>query len=108
MDSQDNEFRLALLAWRRDAALAAFKGSVVHRYGPKVLMADDIMDRVVECARARKLCSLAALERETSWTYARDEKYGGAQLVALVAHYFPPLCPPEPAAHIHTPDVDMV
>ncbi|KAH6893858.1 hypothetical protein BKA70DRAFT_1440086 [Coprinopsis sp. MPI-PUGE-AT-0042] len=86
MTDRDVEFRSALLAWRRTGALEKFKGPVVRRFGPKVFMTEELMERVIECARARKLTSLEDLEHETSWKYTRDSEVLVSGVPFVVPH----------------------
>ncbi|KAF6764720.1 P-loop containing nucleoside triphosphate hydrolase protein [Ephemerocybe angulata] len=86
MDDATATFKASLYEWRKTKASEKFKPSTIRQLGTKVLMADEILNRVIECARARKLTDLESIRRETSWRYA-DEL--GLSLLELIKFHFP-------------------
>ncbi|KAF8057359.1 P-loop containing nucleoside triphosphate hydrolase protein [Lyophyllum atratum] len=47
-------FKRAIFDWRKERAVAKFGELVVRRLGAKMLSADELVDRIVECAPAQK------------------------------------------------------
>ena len=86
MNIKDKELTAALYDWRKSEATKKFKGSIVRQLGAKVLMAEEIVVRVVECARAGKLVDVKSLKLETSWKYAEE---CGESLLSVIRVYFP-------------------
>jgi hypothetical protein len=66
----------------------------VHNFGAKILLSDNIIDRIVACAQAGKLSSTTDLWRETKWKKEFVSKFSKA-LLAIVRIHCPINSPPK-------------
>lgn len=89
MSAVDCNLQTALLDWREEKALVKFPKAAVRDLGASILLSDEILNRIVECAHAKKLSSPADLYKETKWRKDWVEEFGES-LLALVCHYYPP------------------
>lgn len=89
-DSGDchRNLRSALLAWREQAALQKHGKMVVRRYGSQIIMSERILDRLIMCAQAHKITTVACIKRETQWKANLADAYGAA-IIALLHEHFP-------------------
>ena len=84
LTEKDLEFRSALNELRRDRTQALFGLAILNNLGPYLIMADPVLDRIAECARAQKLAGLDDLYRETAeWCWEALEL--GEQVLELVS-----------------------
>ncbi|KAH9847345.1 hypothetical protein C2E23DRAFT_714524, partial [Lenzites betulinus] len=84
MDSQDIELHAALNALRREKMLAKYGRAHLNNLGASYIMPNDTLKRIVDCARARKLTSVANLFRETKWDLATKL---GEEVLCVVNRY---------------------
>lgn len=82
MDAVDFKFRTALNDYRREKTVQIFSRAHLYNLGPGAIMGDDILKRIVDCARAQKLDSLDALKKETKWSRADELGNGVLELVS--------------------------
>ncbi|TFK18252.1 P-loop containing nucleoside triphosphate hydrolase protein [Coprinopsis marcescibilis] len=87
MDDHAKDLKRALYVWRKDIALKIHSPGIIRAHGNKIVMTEDILNRIIDCARAKKLPSVEALKLETSWRYAEEH---GASLLAIVGRFYPP------------------
>ncbi|KAI1783376.1 P-loop containing nucleoside triphosphate hydrolase protein [Ganoderma leucocontextum] len=72
MTSTDTRLQAALHAFRRDQTIKLFGCRHLNSNGPGAIMGNEILERIIECARVRKLADLDALYRETKWNRAQE------------------------------------
>lgn len=100
--SGDRDLRTALREWRDAQALIKYGSSTCRTYGSKLLMSDEIVSRIVECAHAHKLGTLANLRKETHWRNDFVDEYGPSILALVQAHHpiSAPSVPSEPSTSL--------
>jgi hypothetical protein len=94
MTSVDCDLKIALFEWQARTAPVKFPPALVRDFGAKVLLFNNIINRIVMCAQAGKLSSTADLLKETKW---KKELIGefGKSLLAIVCIHRPVNLPPE-------------
>ncbi|CDO72245.1 hypothetical protein BN946_scf184970.g97 [Trametes cinnabarina] len=78
MNAKDSQFRAALHALRKEHTVRLYGISHLHELGAGAVMSDDVLKRILDCARAHKIHDLDSLHRETKWHWA--EEIGNAVL----------------------------
>lgn len=78
--------RDALHEFRRDATVKKFSRAVLKNSGPGVVMSNEILQRIVDCAHFHKIESREQLERETRWAGAGEF---GDEIVDLIGKHRP-------------------
>lgn len=91
--------RDALHEFRRDATVKKFSRAVLKNSGPGVVMSNEILQRVVDCAHFHKIESREQLERETRWAGAGEF---GDEIVDLISKHRPK--PPPTADELNEGD----
>lgn len=81
------DLRIALVAWREQAAIEKLGKMVVRQFGSIVLLSNKMLDRLVVCAQARKISTPQCIRRETQWKPDLVEAYGPAIILILHAHF---------------------
>ena len=83
------DLRHALFNWRRDHATTMFGESVVERLGAKLLLPDEVVERLVACSQAFKITTVSDITKETGWTNEDNwvEKLGESLLAILHEHF---------------------
>ncbi|KAJ7800013.1 hypothetical protein B0H13DRAFT_2390679 [Mycena leptocephala] len=93
-EARDMQLRDALHEFRRAATVMKFSRAVLKNSGPGVVMSNEVLQRIVDCAHWHKIDSTEQLERETRWAGVPDF---GAKVVALINEHCPkPAVPAEP------------
>ncbi|KAK7015396.1 P-loop containing nucleoside triphosphate hydrolase protein, partial [Favolaschia claudopus] len=92
-EARDMKLRNALHEFRRDATRRKFSRAVLKNSGPGVVMSNEVLQRIVDCAHWYKIQTLEHLEKETRWAGAAEF---GADVLALIDMYSPRPVPPEP------------
>ncbi|EIW61392.1 P-loop containing nucleoside triphosphate hydrolase protein [Trametes versicolor FP-101664 SS1] len=82
MSAADVKLQAALNTFRRDKTAAIYGRSHLLNMGGSSIMTNNVLQRIVDCARARKLTSTAILYRETKWSRV-DEL--GEEVLRVVA-----------------------
>ncbi|EJF63964.1 hypothetical protein DICSQDRAFT_54932, partial [Dichomitus squalens LYAD-421 SS1] len=72
MDPQDVQLQAALHAFRREQTIKVYGQRRLNSNGPGAIMGDEVLRRVVDCARVHKLGTVEALARETKWSRAHE------------------------------------
>lgn len=90
----DHDLRADLIRWRRETALQNLGPAIVRTYGAKVFISDQIVERLVVCAHARKLAGVDDVVRETGWRRDQAEKHSVALFKVIHTHTPPPMPPP--------------
>ncbi|KAI0669881.1 P-loop containing nucleoside triphosphate hydrolase protein [Trametes maxima] len=87
MTTQDHDFRVALHQFRRVKTLSAYGRAILNNMGPGMVLGDNELIRIANCARAHKIVSVEDLFKETKWDLSWEH---GDEVVALVKQYYPP------------------
>ncbi|KAI9059314.1 hypothetical protein FKP32DRAFT_1679914 [Trametes sanguinea] len=96
MNANDAELRAALHTLRREHTVRLYGLAHFHELGAGAVMSDDVLKRIVDCARVHKLRDCEALFRETKWHHTDDL---GDAVLQLVHKFYPlpvPLAPSNP------------
>ncbi|KAH9914882.1 P-loop containing nucleoside triphosphate hydrolase protein [Epithele typhae] len=98
----DKDFRLAVQQFRDDQTCKMLGRTHLEEEGPRFIMGDKTLDRVVLCARANKIRSVEELHRETKWYRVKEL---GEELLVLVNRFYPPPppLPPQPSSTSSAP-----
>lgn len=88
MSTTSHNLKTALFDWRDENALVKFNPSVVATLGSCLLLSDEIILRIIDCAQAFKLTTIADLIKETGWREDWAEDLGGS-LLSVVHKYWP-------------------
>ncbi|KAJ7852518.1 hypothetical protein B0H14DRAFT_2444663 [Mycena olivaceomarginata] len=99
-DALDMKLRDALHRFRRDATTTKFGRIVLKNSGPGVVMSNEVLQRLVDCAHYYKIQSTEQLARETRWAGAGEF---GEAVVALIKEHRPAPEEPPAALAITTP-----
>ncbi|KAG2142784.1 uncharacterized protein EDB93DRAFT_1088757, partial [Suillus bovinus] len=86
MTSLDLKLVDALEDWQEETAIKLYGYSHLNDLGPRVVMPNSIMDRIVECAHFYKMKSIANLVKETCWSGA--SKHGDV-IITLIHQVCP-------------------
>jgi hypothetical protein len=62
---EDHNLKTAILAWRQTHAIEEYGKNTVQEYGACLLISDQLVDRLVLCARSSKLHTVASIFKET-------------------------------------------
>lgn len=91
MESRERDLRQALCHWREMKMIEEdLDGD--DFFGPQIIMANKILDRIVDLAHHLKLTTIDSLTQQTNWCYSLD--YGPEVIQIINTHL-----PPPPAAH---------
>ncbi|KAH9938065.1 P-loop containing nucleoside triphosphate hydrolase protein [Fomitopsis serialis] len=104
------DLRTALDTFRRERTINKYGRALLDNLGASVVLPDDAIDRLVECAQAGKIKSLDDVQREVGKKWGKAREYG-EEVAAIIRRIFPldnpfvvaPLTPrPQPvnAAHV--------
>lgn len=69
-ESSDRSLREALDDWHEEKTILEYGWPHLKDIGPCVIMTDETVDRIVDCAHYHKVQSLADLKKETGWVDA--------------------------------------
>ncbi|KAI0635614.1 P-loop containing nucleoside triphosphate hydrolase protein [Trametes polyzona] len=72
MSADDLTLQRALNTFRRDKTTAKYGPQHLRNLGPALIMSNDVLKRIADCARARKLTCVEDLLRETKWNKASE------------------------------------
>ena len=76
MVGAQRDLRTALDQYRLARARAEFGSAATYHLCPGLVLPDSVLLRLVDCARARKIGSVADIKRETKWPARLVDKYG--------------------------------
>ena len=93
----DRDLKQMLLDWRKQMMVAKFGSVVARKYGGKYFLADDLVQRLVDCVHASKISSVESIEKETHWSRVKEH---GALLLDVMRPYLlaPSVTPSDPRA----------
>ncbi|KAK7015675.1 hypothetical protein R3P38DRAFT_2543472, partial [Favolaschia claudopus] len=92
-EARDMKLGDALHEFRRDATRRKFSRAVLKNSGPGVVMSNEVLQRIVDCAHWYKVQTIEHLEKETRWAGAAEF---GADVLALIDTYSPRPVAPQP------------
>jgi hypothetical protein len=81
MTPSDIKLKHALLQWRQEQMVAKFGPLLARKYGARYLLADELVQRIVDCVHGSKITSVEGIERETHWNGAKEH---GLSLWAVI------------------------
>ncbi|KAJ7721901.1 P-loop containing nucleoside triphosphate hydrolase protein [Mycena metata] len=93
-DALDMKLRDVLHQFRRDKTTTKFGRIVLKNSGPGMVMSNEVLQRIVDCAHFHKIRSTEQLARETRWASAGEF---GAEVLALILEHRPPPVEAPPA-----------
>jgi hypothetical protein len=99
-DALDMNLRDVLHEFRRGATTTKFGRVVLKNSGPGVVMSNEVLQRIVDCAHFYKIQSTEQLARETRWAGAGEF---GEAVIALIKEHRPAPEEPLPALVTTTP-----
>lgn len=96
-DPGENDLALKkeLQEWRRHTALKKFRAATVQTLGVRILMSDEILQRLVDGAHVRKITTVEQLSKETGWTKERVDEFG-EDILAIIQKCSPLMTTEEP------------
>ena len=86
MTTVDYTLQTALFDWRDEQAAARFNLSVLETFGSGLLLSDEIITRIVDCAQASKLFTIPHLIKETGWREDWANELGDSLLSVVRRH----------------------
>ncbi|EJF56827.1 hypothetical protein DICSQDRAFT_174510 [Dichomitus squalens LYAD-421 SS1] len=86
MSAADVEFRAELNQYRREQTVKTHGLAHLNNLGAGIIMGDETLDRIADCARAQKLTTVETLYQETKWPKSREL---GADVLKLIKKYYP-------------------
>lgn len=86
MTAVDYNLQTALFDWRDEQAAAKFTPSVLETFGSALLLSDEIITRIVDCAQASKISTTTHLIKETSWREDWANEFGDSLLSVVRQH----------------------
>ncbi|KAF7371520.1 P-loop containing nucleoside triphosphate hydrolase protein [Mycena venus] len=92
-NAQDMNLRDALHEFRRAATIKKFSRAVLKNSGPGVVMSNEMLQRIVDCAHFYKIESREQLDKETRW--AGTTEFGDEVITLIQEHCPKPLAPVE-------------
>jgi hypothetical protein len=91
MTATSNNLKTAIFDWWRRHAIEKFGNLVVRRLGAKLLISDEIVERLIACAHSQtRLSTIEHLITETKWRRDWAEELGES-LLKIVHSHFPQL-----------------
>ncbi|KAF8170078.1 P-loop containing nucleoside triphosphate hydrolase protein [Pholiota molesta] len=91
------KLQAALFDWREQNARIKFDAEILQDMGSFIFLSNQLISRIIDCARADKIGTVALLFKETAWRKEWVEEFGESLLA--VAHSFYPAKPiSDPAA----------
>ena len=95
------ELQNALHDFRKTRTLEHFGCAHLHNTGPGVIMADDVLQRIVDCTHFYLIKMTAQLAKETHWS--GSEEFGDAILDLIKLHHPKPIAGPPLASVTNGP-----
>ena len=92
------QLQIDLFDWRDDKAIIKFPPAHVEDFGGGLLLSDQHIQRILQCASCYKLLNVEALLKETHWRKDWGDELGESLLSVIHKHYPPPSISTEPTA----------
>ncbi|KAH9831739.1 P-loop containing nucleoside triphosphate hydrolase protein [Rhodofomes roseus] len=77
------DLRTALNTFRRERTIEKYNKALLDALGPSVILPDNVLDHLVECAQAGKIKSATDLQREVGKKWGKVQEHGEA-VIALI------------------------
>jgi hypothetical protein len=88
MTATSNNLKMAIFDWRRQHATEKFGNLVVRRLGVKLLISDEIIERLIACVHSQtRLSNIEHLITETKWRRDWAEELGESLLKIIHSHF---------------------
>lgn len=88
---KERGLRSALQDLRVRCTAERFGASFLQGFGPSIFMPNQVLERIVDCARVGKIGDEEQVRRETKWSGKSEDCQ---EVVSLVLRFFPPPPPP--------------
>ncbi|KAK6984413.1 hypothetical protein R3P38DRAFT_2576035 [Favolaschia claudopus] len=95
-DASDMALRAALHSFRKSRTAEVFGPFHFRKHGAGGIMANEVLDRIADCAHFHKIQTTADLARETDWHRITED---GTQILALITQHRPIPVPAAPTPH---------
>ncbi|EPS96961.1 hypothetical protein FOMPIDRAFT_1091292, partial [Fomitopsis schrenkii] len=82
------DLRSALDSFRRQRMVEKHGASLLDTLGASIIMPNSILDRLVDCAEAKKIASASDLQREVGKKWTKAHELGDA-VVEIILCFFP-------------------
>ncbi|KAK6977491.1 hypothetical protein R3P38DRAFT_2810042 [Favolaschia claudopus] len=92
-DASDMALRAALHSFRKSRTAEVFGPFHFRKHGAGGIMANEVLDRIADCAHFHKIQTTADLARETDWHRITED---GTQILALITQHRPIPVPAAP------------
>ncbi|KAH9914611.1 uncharacterized protein B0H18DRAFT_1144264 [Fomitopsis serialis] len=83
-----HDLRTALDTFRRERTINKYGRALLDSLGASAVIPDDVIDRLVECAQARKIKSVDDIQREVGKKWGKAREYGEA-VTNIIMRFFP-------------------
>lgn len=93
MLEKESGLRSALQELRVRRTTERFGAAFFQGFGPAIFMPNQVLERIVDCARVGKIGDEEQVRRETKWSGKSEDC---KEVVSLASHFFPPTPPPPP------------
>lgn len=90
---KERGLRSALQELRVRHTTERFGAAFLQGFGPALFMPNQVLERIVDCARVGKIGDEEQVRRETKWSGKSEDCQ---EVVSLVSRFFPPMPPPPP------------
>ena len=90
MDEISERLQIDLFHWRDVKAISKFSQAHVKDFGGGILLSDQHVHRIFQCASCHKLLNIEALLKETHWRKDWADELGESLLSVIHKHYPPP------------------
>jgi hypothetical protein len=97
-DRISKQLQVDLFDWRDEKAITKFPQAHVKDFGGGLLLSDQHIQHILQCASCHKLSNIEALLKETHWRKDWADELGESLLSVIHKHYPLPSLPTEPTA----------
>jgi hypothetical protein len=84
--AEDHKLKNAIFVWRRAHAIEEYGENTVQEYGACLLISDQLVNRLVLCARSSKLSTVASIFKETGWRRDWAGTHASSLLALILSH----------------------
>lgn len=91
MNRTDTQLKEALEEWREAATIQKYGPAYFQDFGPSLIMPNEVLDRIILCAHAKKIATEADIIKETVWSKAATF---ATEVVAIIHRHNPPPAAP--------------
>ena len=90
MDEISRQLQLDLYDWRDEKAITKFPHAHVTDFSGGLLLSDQHVQQILQCASCHKLSNVEGLLKETLWRKDWADEFGDSLLSVIHKHYPPP------------------